>query len=93
MFVGTACCVVSALCYTAANICLRKLAALGADEMWVTCIKEVVTVSVIGPWLLIQTLRRRPVLPPPRVVLALALTGLAVQLAPQDAAAYLARSH
>ena len=81
MFVGTACCVVSALCYTAANICLRKLAALGADEMWVTCIKEVVTVSVIGPWLLIQTLRRRPVLPPPRVVLALALTGLAVQLA------------
>jgi hypothetical protein len=45
---GTAYCIVSALCYTAANICLRKLAALEADEMWVTCVKEVVTVSVIG---------------------------------------------
>jgi len=78
---GTACCIVSALCYTAANICLRKLAALEADEMWVTCIKEVVTVSVIGPWLVMQTLRRRSVLPPPRLLLALVLTGLGVQLA------------
>ena len=69
------------MCYTAANICLRKLAALNADEMWVTCIKEVVTVSVIGPWLLVQTFRRRFVLPSPRVLLTLVLTGLGVQLA------------
>lgn len=81
MVVGTACCVLSAFCYTAANICLRKLAALDADEMWVTCIKEVVTVSVIGPWLLIRALRGLPVLPPPRLLFVLVLTGLAVQLA------------
>ena len=79
--VGTVCCIISALCYTAANTCLRKLAALDADEVWVTCMKEVVTVSVIGPWLLIQTFRGRPVVPPGRTLLALILTGLAVQLA------------
>jgi DME family drug/metabolite transporter len=79
--VGTAYCVLSAFCYTAANICLRKLAALEADEMWVTCVKEVVTVAVIGPWLLIRALRGRPVLPSPRLLAVLVLTGLAVQLA------------
>ena len=79
--VGTAYCIVSALCYTAANVCLRKLAALEADEMWVTCMKEVVTVSVIGPWLLVQAFRGLSVLPPWRTLFALVLTGLAVQLA------------
>lgn len=79
--VGTACCVASAVGYTAANICLRKLAALGADEMWVTCVKEVVTVSVIGPWLVWQSSRGRRVVPEPRVLVALVLVGLAVQLA------------
>ena len=78
---GTACCTVSALCYTAASVCLRKLAALDADPIWTTCMKEVVTVSVIGPWLLVEVFRGRPVLPPPRVLLALVLVGLAVQLA------------
>lgn len=81
MVAGTAYCIVSALCYTAANICLRKLAALEADEMWATCMKEVVTVSVVGPWVLAQAWRGRPVLPPPRLLVALVLTGLAVQLA------------
>jgi len=80
MVVGTACCIVSALCYTAANICLRKLAP-EADKMWTICIKEVVTVSVIGPWLVIQAFRGRKVLPAPRPLLALVLVGLAVQLA------------
>jgi len=78
---GTACCVLSALSYTAANICLRKLAVLEADEMWVTCMKEVVTVAVIGPWILLRACRGHPVLPPPRLLVALILTGLAVQLA------------
>ncbi len=79
--VGTACCIVSALCYTAANICLRRLAGLHSDEMWVTCMKEVVTVAAVGPWLLIQAARGRPVVPPRRALLVLLLTGLAVQLA------------
>ena len=78
--VGTAYCIVSAFCYTAANACLRKLAALEADEMWVTCMKEVVTVAVVGPWLLAQMFRGRSVLPSPRALLVLVLTGLAVQL-------------
>ena len=78
--VGTACCVASAFFYTAANICLRKLAALGADETWVTCIKEVVTVAAIGPWLLMQSFRGRPVVPAPRALIALVVVGLVVQL-------------
>jgi DME family drug/metabolite transporter len=77
---GTACCVVSALGYTAANICLRKLAP-EADKMWTICIKEVVTVSVVGPWLVYQAFRRRRMLPSPLILLVLVLTGLAVQLA------------
>lgn len=78
---GTACCIVSALCYTASNICMRRLAALEADEMWVTCIKETVSVAVIGPWLLVRLFRGRKVLPSVRLLVVLLLTGLAVQLA------------
>lgn len=77
---GTACCVVSALGYTAANICLRKLAP-EADKMWTICVKEVVTVSVVGPWLVYQAFRRRRVLPSLPALFALAVTGLAVQMA------------
>jgi drug/metabolite transporter (DMT)-like permease len=77
---GTACCVVAALGYTAANICLRKLAQLGADEMWVTCVKEVVTVTVVGPWLLAQAFRGCRPVPAPRILLRLVVVGLAVQL-------------
>jgi DME family drug/metabolite transporter len=77
---GTAYCILSALCYTAANTCLRKLAD-EADKPWTICIKEAVTVVVIGPWLLVQAYRGRRVLPSLRILLLLALTGLAVQLA------------
>jgi len=77
---GTAYCVVSALCYTAANLCLRKLA-VDADKAWTICVKEVVTVAVIGPWLLLQAFRGGRVVPPGRTLLLLALTGLAVQFA------------
>lgn len=78
---GTACCVASALCYTAANICLRKLAQLEVDETWVICIKEVVTVAVVGPWLLAQAARGRSVIPARRALVALVFVGLAVQVA------------
>lgn len=77
---GTACCVFSAFGYAAANMCLRKLAALGADEMWTTAMKEVVTVSVVGPWLALQAARGRPVLPPARWAAVLVLAGLVTQL-------------
>jgi len=78
---GTTYCIVSALGYTAANVCLRKLAALEADETWVICVKELVTVGVVGPWLAIEAFRRRKVMPPPRALAALLAAGVAVQLA------------
>jgi len=77
---GTILCVAAALGYSAANVCLRQLAGLGADEMWVTCVKELVTVTVIGPWLVAQGLRGRRLVPAPRMLAALIATGLAVQL-------------
>jgi drug/metabolite transporter (DMT)-like permease len=79
--VGIAYCVASAVFYTAANICLRQLTTLEVDPAWVICIKETVTVGVIGPWLAFQAFRGRPVMPPPRALAALVLTGLAIQLA------------
>jgi len=77
---GTACCVVSALGYAAAQICLRYLSKLGADPMWVICNKELVTVIVVGPWLLYRGSRGLTVLPPGRLLATLILVGLAVQL-------------
>ena len=78
---GTAYCIASALCYTGSNICLRQLAGAGADEMWVICIKELVTVAVIGPWLLWRASQHVRVMPPLRATGILILAGLAVQLA------------
>ena len=77
---GTACCVVSALGYASAQICLRYLSKLDADPMWVICNKELVTVIVVGPWLLYRGSRGLTVLPPGRLLAALILVGLAVQL-------------
>ena len=48
---GTACCLVSALGYTAANVCLRRLA-VDCDGVWVLCMKASVSVAVVGPWLI-----------------------------------------
>lgn len=66
--VGTICCAISAIGYTAANGCMRQLSALGADPTWAVCIKELFTVVVLGPWLLVRASRGLPVLrslPPP----------------------------
>jgi drug/metabolite transporter (DMT)-like permease len=76
---GTAFCVVAALAYTGANVCLKNLAGL-TDNVWTICVKESVTVAAIGPWLLWQTARGRKVWPSRREVLVLALVGLAVEL-------------
>jgi drug/metabolite transporter (DMT)-like permease len=59
---GTICCAVSAVGYTAANGCMRQLSALGADPTWAVCIKETFTVVVVGPWVLVRALRGLPVL-------------------------------
>jgi len=52
--------------------------------MWVICNKELVTVVAVGPWLLYQTFRGTPVLPPhpegTRLLALLILVGLANQV-------------
>ena len=77
---GTLCCIASALFYTAANICMRQLAALGADEMLAVGAKELVTVLVVGPYLLSRAVRGERVLPPRRILLILMAVAVAVQL-------------
>ena len=77
---GTACCVFSAVGYTAANICMRRLTELQCDPMWAVCIKELVAVLVVGPWLLVRGLRGQKVLPPWRALALLMLVGLVIQL-------------
>jgi drug/metabolite transporter, DME family len=77
---GAACCVVSALGYTAANICLRRLDVLHCDPAWAICNKELVSVLVVGPWLAVQALRGLPTLPWGRPLAILVAVGLATQL-------------
>jgi DME family drug/metabolite transporter len=48
---GAVYCAIAALGYTGSNMCLRSLSA-SADQVWSLCIKEAVTVAVVGPWLL-----------------------------------------
>ena len=77
---GTACCVISALGYTAANICMRKLTVLEVEvnEMWAVFNKELVTVVVVGPWLLARAIRHRGAWPSARALGALAAVGLVI---------------
>jgi drug/metabolite transporter (DMT)-like permease len=73
---GTACCLLSALCYTAANICLRQLAGQQIEPAWTICIKEVVSVSIVGPWLLWRWVRGERFRIPWSVLAVLAAAGL-----------------
>jgi len=77
--IGTACCVISALGYTATNICLRFLAD-HANQVQVICVKELVTVAVVGPWLLVRGCRGLPTWPRLPALVPLAVVGLATQL-------------
>lgn len=60
---GSVLCLFSAVGYTATNMCLRQLAALGTDPMWATAMKETVAVVVLGPWFLIEVFRGRRFFP------------------------------
>jgi drug/metabolite transporter, DME family len=66
---------VSALGYTAANICLRRLA-VDCDAAWVTCVKASVAVLLVGPWLLYRTMGGRTALLPLKALAFLILLGL-----------------
>lgn len=66
--------------YSAANICLRRLADLGCDPGWAICVKEMVSVIVVGLWLLVKARRGQAVLPSGRPLVLLVLVGLATEL-------------
>ncbi len=77
---GTTCCLLSALSYTAANICLRQLAGLQIEPAWTICVKEIVAVSIVGPWLLWRWLRGEQFAVPWSALGVLATAALVVQL-------------
>ncbi len=77
---GATCCMLSAVFYTGANICLRQLAEIEADPAWVVCLKETTAVVVLGPWLLWQYLRGSRPACHPRILLMLFAAAIAVQL-------------
>ncbi len=77
---GTACCVMAAVFYTLSSICMRQVAALNCDPSWAVCVKESVTVLVVGPFLIYRALRGLPVFPPLKILFILILAGLADQL-------------
>ena len=78
---GTACCIGSATCYTAANICLRQLAGWEVHPAWVIAVKELVTVVAVGPFLLWLLLRGKLAFRNLKVLAVLVATGIGVQLA------------
>ena len=79
-WLGTACCLLAAVGYSGANICLRQLAEIKADPAWVICLKETTAVVLLGPWLLWQLARGvRPAVQP-RALMILISAALAVQL-------------
>ena len=61
---------------------MRRVAdpALGVDPMWATCVKESVTVAVVGPYLAVMALRGGAWRLPRRWLALLVLVGLATQL-------------
>lgn len=78
---GTACCIGSAICYTAANICLRQLAGWDVHPAWVIAVKELVTVVTVGPFLIWLILQKKLAFWNPKVLAVLVATGIGVQLA------------
>lgn len=79
---GTVLCLSAAFFYAGANVALRMLAdpSRATDPMWTICVKETVTVLVVGPLLLFQYLRGRASLPSRRSLGILLAAGAAVQL-------------
>ena len=75
---GTLCGLFSAVTYTAANACLRSVT--DCDPIWVSAVKAIPTLLMVGPWLAVQACRGRQILPEFRVLLILAAGALIGQL-------------
>lgn len=79
-WLGTVCCLLSAVGYTGANICLRQLAEIEADPAWVICLKETTAILVFGPWFLWQFGRGVRLSCARKSLMILVLAALTVQL-------------
>lgn len=79
VIVGAAYCIFAAVGYTVVNICLCALAKT-APLAWTVCVKELVTVVAMGPWVLSRLWRGLPSLPPTKSLVSLIVAGLAVQI-------------
>jgi drug/metabolite transporter, DME family len=76
---GAILCILSALAYTAYNVCLRWVSEQ-CDSAWINCVQASVSVVALGAYLSLQAARGRPALPPWRELLALLVIGMITQL-------------
>ena len=76
---GTFYCILSAVAYTAYNVCLRGVSDK-QDSAWVNCVQASVGASVFGLYLVWQAAHGRRALPPWKDLLALIVLGLVTQL-------------
>jgi drug/metabolite transporter (DMT)-like permease len=75
---GTLYCLLSALGYTAFNVCLRFVSDK-EDSAWINCVQASVGAAVFGAYLAVQAARGCRVLPPWKELLALLALGLVTQ--------------
>lgn len=78
LLLGLTCGVVSAVVYTCANICLRRVA--HCDPYWVSCIKAVPTILLAGGMLLMELRRGERWTPRAKVIAGVVAAGLFAQL-------------
>ncbi len=78
-FLGVGFCASAAILYASANLGLRWLA-VDANPILSICVKESVSLVVVGPWLLWLLLRGQRVFPGRQAVGRLCLVGLSTQL-------------
>lgn len=69
---------ISAVAYTAANVCLRAVTEY--DPVWVSCVKAFPTVVGTAPWLFLLRRSGERLFPPPKVIGTLVMAGLLGQL-------------
>lgn len=75
---GVVCGLVAALGYTASNVCLRSVA--HCDPIYVSFVKAIPTVIIIGPLLLWRMMKGQGILSSPQALFWLMVTGLIGQL-------------
>ncbi len=75
---GTLCGLFSAVGYTVANACLRAVS--DCDPIWVSAMKAIPTLVMVGPWIAVQACRGRKILPERHVLWLLAMGALIGQL-------------